>query len=312
MRRFGFFAVAVAAAVVVGCSDDSLTDGGGTGRLRINLTDAPGDLEEAFIQVERIVLIRNAADSMNSGNNSGRIEITPDITGYINLLDLNGGDVLQLVDTVGIPEGSYSQMRLVLDEAYVTLKDGRVFATAGATLPAGVTADGTLKCPSCSQSGFKVIFPQGGLNITDNALITIDFDAARSFGHEAGKSGMWIMHPVLRATSTTTEFGRITGNVALGTGVTLPTCGGGANQLDVFKPLAVIGTDTLSGFTDTLGVYNIAGALPGTYTLGYAADITYTNGDSLTLTAAATPATVTVAEGDSAKSNFQITAATCH
>jgi hypothetical protein len=311
MRRFGFFAVAVAAAVVMGCSDDSLTDGGGTARLRINLTDAPGDLEEAFVKFEKIILIRNAADSLDE-DSSGRIEITPDVTGFIDLLTLTGGDVMQLVDTSGIPEGSYSQLRLVIDEAYVTLKDGRVFATSGATLPAGVTADGTLKCPSCAQSGYKVKFGNGGLVINGTSLVTIDFDAGQSFGHEAGKSGQWIMRPVLRATSTNTEFGRITGTVALATGVTIPTCGGGANNLTVFKPLAVIGPDTLSGFTDSLGVYNIAGALPGTYTMGFVSDVTFTNGDSLTFAAAATPATVTLPEGDSVKPNYQITAATCH
>lgn len=308
MRKFGFFAVALTAAVLAGCSDE-VTGGDGTGRLRINLTDAPGDLDEAFVSFQRIVLIRNDADSLSG---SGRIEITPDVTSYIDLLELAGGDVMQLADTSGIPEGTYSQLRLVIDEAYVRLKDGRVFATAGATLPAGVTSSGTLKCPSCSQSGFKVKFSNGGLVINETSMVTIDFDAGQSFGHEAGKSGQWIMRPVLRATSTNIDFGRITGNVALATGITVPACGGQNNTVAAFKPLAVLGTDTLSGFTDSLGVYNIAGALPGTYTMGFAKDVTFTNGDSLTFAAAATPATVTLAEGDSIKSNYQITAATCH
>jgi hypothetical protein len=73
-----------------------------------------------------------------------------------------------------------------------------------------------------------------------------------------------------------------------------------------------MGPDTLSGTTDATGIYNIANAVPGTYTVGFAQDITFTNGDSLTFAATATPASVTVAQGDSAKSNFQITAATCH
>lgn len=310
MRRFGFFAVLLTAAVLTGC-DDEVTGGEGTGRLRVNLTDAPGDLAEAFVKIDEIVLIRSEADSTNP-NSNGRVEITPDVTGFIDLLDLTGGEILQLADTSGIPEGTYSQLRLVIDEAYVKLKDGRVFATSGATLPAGVTAAGTLKCPSCSQSGYKVKFSQSGLVITDNSVVTIDFDAGQSFGHEAGKSGQWIMHPVLRATATTIRLGRITGNVTLGTGVTIPACGAQTNTRVAFKPLAIMGTDTISGVTDTAGVYNIANALPGTYTLGYVKDVTFTNGDSLTFTAAATPASVTVAQADSAKSNFQITAATCH
>jgi hypothetical protein len=175
-----------------------------------------------------------------------------------------------------------------------------------------VTAAGTLRCPSCAQSGFKVKFSQSGLVITDNSVITIDFDAGQSFGHQAGNSGQWIMHPVLRATATTVQLGRITGNVTLATGVTIPTCGTQANTVAAFKPLAIMGPDTLSGTTDATGIYNIANAVPGTYTVGFAQDITFTNGDSLTFAATATPASVTVAQGDSAKSNFQITAATCH
>jgi hypothetical protein len=310
MRNFGFLAVLLTAAVLTGCDDD-VTNGGGEGRLRVNLTDAPGDLAEAWVKIDEIVLIRSDADSTNP-NSSGRIEITPDVTSFINLLSLTGGKIRELVDTAGIPEGTYSQMRLVIDEAYVKLKDGRVFATSGATLPAGVTAAGTLKCPSCSQSGYKVKFSQGGLVINNTSVVTIDFDAGQSFGHEAGNSGQWIMHPVLHATATNIDFGRITGTVTTATGVTIPVCGTVTNTRSAFKPLAIMGTDTLSGATDSLGVYNIAGALPGNYTLGYVKDVTFTNGDSLTFTAAATPATVTLPEGDSVKSNYQITAATCH
>ena len=107
-------------------------------------------------------------------------------------------------------------------------------------------------------------------------------------------------------------FGRITGNVALATGVTLPACGGQSNSLAVFKPLAVLGTDTLSGVTDSLGVYNVSNVIPGTYTLGFVKDITYTNGDSLTIAATPSVATLAVVSGDSAKANYQVTAATCH
>ena len=311
MRRLGFLAVVVTAAVLAGCSDDP-TGGEGNGRLRINLTDAPGDLKEAFIKIDKIILFRTDADSMADSTSSARVTITPDQTGYINLLALSGGKVTELADTSGIPEGSYSQMRVVVDEAYVVLKDGRVFATSGATLPAGVTAAGELKCPSCSTSGYKVKFTGGGLNINGTSTVTIDFDAGQSFGHEAGNSGKWVMRPVLRATATNVAFGRITGNVALATGVTIPQCGGATNTLAVFKPIAVMGTDTLSATTDSVGLYKITTITPGTYTLGFNKDITFTNGDSLTFTAAPSVATVTVAAGDSAKANYSITAATCH
>src|SRR5688572_3283129 len=94
MRKFGFLAVLLTAAVLTAC-DDEVTGGEGEGRLRVLLTDAPGDLEEAFVKIEKIVLIRSDADSTNE-NSSGRVEITPDVTGFINLLDLTGGDFIEI------------------------------------------------------------------------------------------------------------------------------------------------------------------------------------------------------------------------
>jgi hypothetical protein len=309
MRKSSFLAVALAAAVLVGCDD--VTSGGGNGRLRIYLTDAPGDLQEAFVKIDRIVLIRRDAESTDE-NSSGRVTITPNTTNFINLLTLTGGQLLELADVGGIPEGTYSEVRVVIDEAYVRLDDGRVFATSNATLPAGVTAAGELKCPSCAASGFKVKFTTTGITINNTSIITIDFDAGKSFGHEAGNSGMWVMHPVLRATSTNIPFARISGNVALAAGVTLPACGGAATTVAQFMPFGVLGADTLNGVTDATGAYTIANLAAGTYTLGYARDLTFTNGDSLTVTAAATPATVTVAAGETGVSNYSITTVTCH
>jgi hypothetical protein len=76
--------------------------------------------------------------------------------------------------------------------------------------------------------------------------------------------------------------------------------------------LAVVGADSISAVTDTLGAYRIGGLMPGTYAMDFVKDFTFTNGDSLTIAATAAPASVTVPEGDSVTSNYQITAASCH
>lgn len=308
MRRSFQILPIVMAALALGACEDSTSGPNGDGSLTIQLTDAPGDLAEAWIKINEFVLIGDDSDT----SSAGRIELAPEADGYINLLTLAGGKVLEIVDDADVPEGAYTELRLVLDEAYVRLKDGRVFATAGAELPAGVTSAGTLKCPSCSQSGFKVKFPSGGFSVGDNSVVLLDFDVSQSFGHEAGKSGQWIMHPVLRATAQTVRLGTIRGNVALAQGVTLPACGTQTSTLGLFKPRAVMGTDTLTGVTDTLGVYRIANAMPGTYALSAINDISYTNGDTLTFTTTVNPATVTVAQGDSVSAAYQITAASCH
>ena len=314
MRKSAFFAVImVAGALSLGACSDDPTGGEGTGRLRINLTDAPGDLKEAFVKIDRIILIRNSADSASTDSTSGkRIVIKPDVDEYVDLLKLTGGQVLEMADTSGIPEGTYSQLRIVIDEAYVRLNDNRVFATSGADLPAGVTRSGTLQCPSCSSSGFKVKFSGAGLTVNGTSTVTIDFDAGQSFGHEAGNSGKWVLKPVLRASATSVPLAKIKGNVALAAGVVIPSCGGQTNTVKVFKPLAVAAADTIAGAVDTAGVYKIAGVPAGTYAMSFAKDVTFTNGDSLTFTAAATPGSVTVAAGDSATANYSVTAVTCH
>lgn len=308
--RGNFFLVPFVAAglALTACGDSS---GPRMGRLSIQLTDAPGDLAEAHIRIDQFVLLPAGSDD-DDGEGSGRIELEPEVGDYISLLSLSGGQVLEIVDRVLVPTGTYSELRLVVDEAYVVLEDGRVFATAGADLPIGITADGTLQCPSCSQSGYKVKFMDGGLTVLDDAAVLIDFDVAQSFGQQAGASGMWVMRPVLRATSRTVQFARVVGNVTLATDVTLPAeCGGDATAITQFRPFAVAGDDTITGTVDEAGAFMITGLLPGTYTLGHWEDITFTDGDILTFAATPTPASVTVAEGDEAAADYEITAATC-
>jgi hypothetical protein len=307
MRRITRLFPALAFMAVVACDDNGSGPNGG--RLSINLTDAPaGDLKEAFIEVDKFILIGTPNDTTASG----RITIEPDVDEPINLLTLTGGRVLEIVDDADVPEGTYSELRLVISNAYVRLKDNRVFATSGADVPDSVDVDGELKCPSCSQSGFKVKFIGSGFTIADNSTVLLDFDAAQSFGHEAGNSGKFVMHPVLRATAETVQLGSIRGNVALAAAVTLPACGATTVNRSVFKPLAILGPDTLTGTTDTLGVFRISGVVPGTYTLSSVKDYTFANGDSLTITAAPSAATVAVPAGDSVAANYSISAATCH
>lgn len=305
MKKGTQFLVPLVAAIALSACEESDIGGVRDSRLTIRLTDAPGDLEEAYVKISRFVLIPGQ-DTVR------RFEFVPEETGYINLLELTNGAAMDLVDEADVPGGTYRELRLVLDEAFIVLKDGRVFATNAADLPAGIEADGVLKCPSCSQSGYKIKFSQEGLTIDGNTIVTVDFDAARSFGHEAGRSGMWIMHPVLRATTTTVRLARIVGKAELASGVTIPQCGGQANTLEVFRPRAITAADTLVGATDSLGNYRISNLIPGLYTLGHVGNITFTNGDSLTIAATPANASVTIGQVDSVRVDYQITGATCH
>lgn len=285
---------------------------GGASELTVQITDAPGDLAEANVKIQKIVLIR---EESGEGGGSSRVELTPRSTDWINLLTLDDGKVQDLV-TQTIEAGTYRQVRLVVCEMYIKTKAGQVVAASGTTLPAGVnaTAGTELKLTSQCKSGFKVNLAEGGVTVgTGTNTVVIDFDVQRSFAHQAGKSGKWIVSPKLHGVRKERE-GTITGNVVL-QGVTLPvTCGGTALSqtalLERVVPTATAGTVVRSGRVKGTGAYKISHLSGGSYTLGVDT-VTFGNGNKLRFTAVATPASVTVSSGASAKSNYTITAVTC-
>lgn len=282
----------------------------GEASLSVKLTDAPGDLKEARVKLSKVVL----QGTQTGDSTSSRQEFAVSSAEWIDLLTLSGGKLKDLVSGAAVQPGTYTQLRLVVDGAYVVTRDGKVYATSGAQLPSGLTATGELVCPSCSQSGFKVKFP-GGITVQDATTLVVDFDVNQSFGHEAGKSGKFILKPVLIGTrgGSTTPLGSIGGTVALAQGVTIPACGGQATlDLTRFVPTATdAGTSTTkTGTTQANGAYTIGAVPAGTYAMGVDR-VGFANGDTLSFTATATPSAVTVASGAAAASNYSVTAATC-
>ena len=293
------------AALALGACGDSGTGSNGARTVSIRLHDAPGDLKEAWVKVKEVSL----QGTVTADSTSGKVVLLSTPTDWLNLTSLSGGSFATLVNNAQVPAGSYSQLRFVVCEAYVVTKGGQVYATQGTTLPSGVTATGTLQVPSGCQSGLKVKLPGGGVDLTQaSQILSVDFDVSQSFGHQAGNSGKWVMHPVMTATSIGFA-GSIAGTVALGTGVALPTCGGAAVTLASFSPRAVSGVDSVSATVSAAGAYAMSVA-PGTYTMTYAPVYSFTNGDSLTVAAAATPATATVAGGATTAVNYTISSAT--
>ena len=303
--KHGKLALSLLAALAVAACDGG-TGGNGTSRVSIRLTDAPGDLEEAWVKVDRIYL-KGGADSINGGT----VDLLTTKTDWVNLLELSGGRTAELVNGTVVPAGRYSELRFVVCEGYVVTREGEVYASRDAVLPAGVTADGTLQMPSACSSGFKVKFPaDSSVNLaSESTIMTVDFDVSQSFGHQAGNSGRWVMHPVLHATSVGFAGG-IGGTVAVAQGVTLPTCGGAAVAVTAFVPQAAAGATTYTSAVGTDGRYRIT-VPAGTFTMGYAPALSFANGDSLMVTAAPSAASATVASGGSATVDYSITAATC-
>jgi hypothetical protein len=280
----------------------------GEARVSLLLTDAPSDLEAAVVTITDVYLQGEGAE------NGGRVYLRQGDPITTDLLTLQN-DVIELVDDYEIPAGTYSQLRFVITGAYLEVADDNGGTTIYATspdyqgLPAGVEADGELKCPSCAQSGFKVLL--GHLNGDDaeeddgevvfdgEEVILVDFDVASSFGHEAGKSGKWIMRPTLKATRLLTAS-TLSVRLALDDSLELPLIDSVPLSLTTFSAQltpAAGGDAKTATFADADedGVYEVSfGYLfPGEYSV----DLAGLTGLTF-LTDVALPVTVTLEEGE--------------
>jgi hypothetical protein len=330
MSKLGL-ALAVAALPLAGCSDTIATPNP-DGTVSIQLTDAPGDFQAAVVTISDIYLQSSAkadsmasdsmaSDSTTSDSTGGRVHLlsAPVTTNLLTLSD----SVVDLVQGETVPSGTYSQLRFVVDGGYVVVDNGdgtsSVYATPGYALPDSLQATGTLKCPSCAQSGIKVTMP-GGLTVNgDENIVLVDFNVADSFGHQAGKSGKWIMHPSLKGTINTAPPAPTTGSVQasfeLADSVTLPTVNGQQVTLADFQAeLKDVAADSgttgdLMALTgpDSSGVFTamFSDVTPGDYTVGLVPP------DSVTVTTdPALPDSVTVAAGAQATVSATVTSAT--
>ncbi len=275
MRRFSRLVTLALALGVVACSDNRITSpnqkqtttriGTGSG-FTLLLTDAPGDFKAALVTISKITL---------QGTGGSVTLLDQPVT--VDLIQLQN-QVASIVRGLNIPAGSYSQMRLILSGGAIEVETSHgteVFATPGFTgLPAGMVPTGTLMMPSMEQSGLKIDLPGGKLDVgSGETIVMIDFNAQQSFGHEAGNSGRWIMHPVIQATNVTFG-GNVLAQLALGQGVTLPVLNG--DTLTLAKFAAVL-TPAGGGTPDTVpltlvnGVFQalFKGLVPGSYLLSF-------------------------------------------
>lgn len=282
-------------------------DNAGTGRLSLLLTDAPGDVAAAVVTIDQVYLV----------GGEGRTVIL-DEPFTTNLLELQN-TATELVRDEPIPAGTYSELRFVISGGYIELEDGSVYASspdyAGLTeFPPSGPVTGDLQMPSYGQSGLKVKLPADELVIGDgeSSVLLIDFDVSQSFGHRAGGSGRWVMHPVVRATDVT-RASRLTVDVTLAQGVMLPS-GVTLGNFD-----AVLTRDTGDGTPseETLPLTDAGNGMwradfqllfAGTYDLTLR--FTGTPPAPVLTTDPATPVAVTVGEGASATQTLTVTAAT--
>ena len=174
MKKIGIFKITALAIfslfLVVSCNKPE----GGTGYLKIKMTDAPGDFDSVFVDIQQVQV-----HISNNGGPSGWTDLNTN-AGIYNLLELQNDITTVLVDTNSLPVGSLQQMRLILGTNNSVVIDSLTYP---------------LELTSQSQTGLKLNL---NAQITPNDLveILIDFDAEKSIVKTG--QGKYILKPVIR------------------------------------------------------------------------------------------------------------------
>jgi hypothetical protein len=150
---------AIVLLLLLGCGGGGSSDGS-TGTLTANITDAkpviPGDPEELWITFEEVLAHRSGG---------GWISLPlPQTPLTVNLLAFHDGETTQLVTPVELASGKYTQIRLVISDAYMVITG--VAQSIDLDVPSG-----NLKTDK--NFTFEVV--------ADTAVdITVDFDLSQS------------------------------------------------------------------------------------------------------------------------------------
>lgn len=257
IMKIKFFSILLWTAVVllVGCSDSDDTTAA-TGRLMVQLTDAPFPhhlVAEANVTIFKIDARNTSmeADTAMEGELSdteATFTVLMEQEIEVNLLDLTNGITETLVDTE-VPVGTYDLVRVYVRGINVVLTDGTTY---------------NLTVPSGEQTGIK-IFIKPGLTVAGNlsADLLLDFDVSKSFVPKGGGQD-WTgitgfnFKPVIKACNLSTA-GSVAGKVTtLQEEVAVGLEGA---QVSIFA------ADTLNTttFTDATGAYKVMGLTAGNY-----------------------------------------------
>jgi hypothetical protein len=177
-------AVALALVACGGGGGDDIGSGG-TGNLRVALTDAPACGYDAVnVTIEKVRVHRSATAS---DSDAGWSELTLSPPKRVDLLTLQNG-VLSELGQMPLEAGTYQQLRLVLAD------NGAGNTLANSVKPTGA-AERALDTPSAQQSGLKM---NVDMEVKANQLLdlVLDFDACKSVVR-AGNSGRYNLKPVV-------------------------------------------------------------------------------------------------------------------
>lgn len=171
VRRGSLIAVA---AVVAACGGGG-GDGGGTGTLGVSLTDAPAcGYDNVWVTVTK-VRVHKAEGASDEDAGWSEVPVDGGAGRRIDLLGLQNGVLADLGQT-SLPEGHYTQVRLVLSEA----NGANQITLTGNPTPI------SLDTPSAQQSGLKL---KHGFDVAagEEVDLVLDFDACKSIVKRGGQ-----------------------------------------------------------------------------------------------------------------------------
>lgn len=182
----------VMAVAFIGCDSAGVADGEAeaeTGTLTVHLTDAPGDILEAHVTIERVAIVPTD-DSASGDADEGGLDVLSDDPLTVDLLTLQDG-VTAALGTIEIPEGAYSQIRLI------TARDAEIYYEDAD----GATQRAELKMPSADETGIKINLQEFQIDeASDEVEVTLDFNVEESFV-QRGQIGSYLFKPVVRTES---------------------------------------------------------------------------------------------------------------
>ncbi|WP_026933005.1 DUF4382 domain-containing protein [Christiangramia echinicola] len=221
--------------------DDSNPSGEGSANLTVRMTDAPGDYEAVFVDVQDIeihVESDNEAEAEADVDGDGWVSVGDVQTGVYDLLELTGG-VSQLLADTEVPAGYVSQMRLILGSENSVIVDG---------------VEKPLNTPSAQQSGLKLQLNQN-FEAGENYAFLLDFDVDKSVV-ETGNGG-YNLKPVIRL-SAEADAGMVVGKVVVPADI----------DMSVQTLVVLTGeSTTISAYTDAEGNFALNGVPAGVYSL---------------------------------------------
>jgi hypothetical protein len=228
------------AASLPACSTSSEPEGPLTGTLSVRLVDAPAVIE----RLEKLELEFDSLWVHASGDAESSEGGWFDLLGADPDAERQKIDVLELIDgssallgEAALPVGRYTQLRLVIVGATVTI-GGRLVE---------------LNTPSGTQTGVKLYHPFE-ISPDQRTTLVLDFDAQRSVYESPPGSGAYSLKPTIRV-AVANETGSIAGQV-----------------LPFTAPAAVMAVENASADTVTTTIVDLT---DGTYVLSALPEGTY-------------------------------------